>query len=102
MYKLCFYVPGSHLERVKEALFKSGAGRIGNYDCCAWQVKGQGQFRALEGSNPFIGRINEVETVSEYKVEMVFEDRLREQVVRALKESHPYEEQAYDIWKLEN
>jgi len=87
---------------VKEALFKSGAGRIGNYDCCAWQVKGQGQFRALEGSNPFIGRINEVETVSEYKVEMVFEDRLREQVVRALKESHPYEEPAYDIWKLEN
>jgi len=87
---------------VKEALFKSGAGRIGNYDCCAWQVKGQGQFRALEGSNPFIGRINEVEAVSEYKVEMVFEDRLREQVVRALKESHPYEEPAYDIWKLEN
>jgi len=102
MYKLCFYVPDSHLERVKEALFKSGAGRIGNYDCCAWQVKGQGQFRALEGSNPFIGRINEVETVSEYKVEMVFEDRLREQVIRALKESHPYEEPAYDIWRLEN
>ncbi|HRZ28416.1 MAG TPA: YqfO family protein [Spirochaetota bacterium] len=102
MYKLCFYVPDSHLERVKEALFKSGAGRIGNYDCCAWQVKGQGQFRALEGSNPFIGRINEVETVSEYKVEMVFEDRLREQIIRALKESHPYEEPAYDIWRLEN
>jgi hypothetical protein len=102
MYKLCFYVPESHLDTVKTALFESGAGKIGNYDCCAWQVKGQGQFRALEGSNPFIGKKNEIETVSEYKVEMIFEDRIREQVVRALKKAHPYEEPAYDIWKLEN
>ena len=97
MYKLCFYVPESHLQVVKQALFEAGAGRIGDYDHCCWQTLGQGQFRPLPGSRPHIGEHNQVETVAEYKVEMVFADALLQQVVAALKQAHPYEEPAYDV-----
>ena len=55
MYKLCFYVPESHLEEVKEAVFAAGAGKMGDYDACAWQTAGQGQFRPGEGADPHIG-----------------------------------------------
>ncbi|CAN0604364.1 unnamed protein product, partial [Ectocarpus sp. 12 AP-2014] len=74
MYKICYFVPESHLEETKSALFGAGAGRIGDYDCCAWQSLGQGQFRPLAGSQPFIGQQGQVEKVSEYKVELVCED----------------------------
>ncbi|MEE8056262.1 MAG: YqfO family protein [Pseudomonadales bacterium] len=100
MYKLCFYVPESHLDTVKSALFAIGAGKIGDYDRCCWQTLGQGQFRPLEGSAPYMGQQGKVEIVVEYKVEMVFEDCLLKQVVAALKQAHPYEEPAYDIWQL--
>jgi hypothetical protein len=100
MFKICYHVPESHLESTKAALFRAGAGRIGDYDCCAWQVRGQGQFRPLPGSNPFIGRGGEVATVDEYRVEMVCADGQIEAAVAALKQAHPYEEPAYDVWKL--
>lgn len=101
MYKLGFYVPDSHVELVKSALFAAGAGRIGNYDSCCWQVMGQGQFRALQGSAPYIGQQGIVESVAEWRVEMVCEDALLEEVVRALRGSHPYEEPAFDVVRLE-
>lgn len=100
MYKICFYVPESHLTEVKEALFKAGAGRIGDYDQCAWQVKGEGQFRALDGSSPFIGKHNELECVSEYRVELVSAKECIKEVVQALKSSHPYEEPAFDVMQV--
>ena len=100
MYKLCYYVPESHLEHTKAAVFEAGAGRIGDYDSCCWQVLGEGQFRPLEGSKPFLGREGDVERVAEYRVEMVCEDHLIEQVVAALKQAHPYEEPAYDVIRL--
>lgn len=102
MYKLGFYVPPSHLEAVKTAVFAAGGGRIGDYDCCAWQTLGQGQFRPLFGSRPFIGQIGAVETVEEYRVELVCSDELLQHVVVALKCAHPYEEPAFDVVKLEN
>lgn len=102
MYKLCFYVPTDHLESVKQAVFAAGAGKIGNYDACCWQTRGQGQFRPLEGSRPLIGRRGEVATVEEYKVELVVADGCVGDVMAALKVSHPYEEPAYDIWRLED
>ena len=102
MYKLAFFVPPSHVEQVKNALFAAGAGRIGAYDCCSWQVLGQGQFRPLDGSQPFIGQAGEVEQVQEWKVELVVSDELIRQAVAALKDSHPYEVPAYDVWKLED
>jgi hypothetical protein len=101
VYKLSFFVPEDYLETVKSAIFATGAGRIGNYDHCCWQVLGQGQFRALEGSDPFLGQQNKLEIVAEWKVELVCSDELIQPVVRALKQAHPYEEPAYDVWKLE-
>lgn len=100
MYKITFYVPESHLEPVKAALFAAGAGRIGAYDACAWQVRGQGQFRPLPGSNPFLGKTGQVEHVDEYKVELVCDDASIHRAVAALKEVHPYEEPAYDVVRL--
>ena len=101
MYKISVFIPETHLETVKTAMFEAGAGRIGDYDSCAWQCLGQGQFRPLENSKPFIGQPGEVETVMEYKVEMVCEDTLIKSSIAAMKQAHPYEEPAYDVWKLE-
>ncbi len=97
MYKLCFYVPESHVEAVKQAVFAAGAGRIGDYDSCCWQVLGQGQFRPLAGSDPFIGRRGEVEQVDEYRVELVCERAVVRAAVDAMKAAHPYEEPAWDV-----
>lgn len=100
MYTLNFYVPESHLEPVKNALFAKGAGRLGDYDCCAWQVKGQGQFRPLPGSHPTLGDVNQLEQIEEYKVEMVCEEALIKEVIAELKRVHPYETVAYSIFKI--
>jgi len=101
MYKLSFFVPPSHVESVKSAVFAAGGGRIGAYDQCAWQVLGQGQFRPLDGSQPFFGQTGQVERVEEWKVELVVADELIRDVVLALKQSHPYETPAYEVWRLE-
>jgi hypothetical protein len=100
MYKLCFYVPATHLESVKTAVFAAGAARIGDYDNCCWQVLGQGQFRPLDGSKPFIGQQGEVEVVDEYRVELVCEAACVRAAVAALIEAHPYETPAWDLVAL--
>lgn len=100
MYKLCFYVPESHLEVVKAAVFEAGAGRIGNYDSCCWQALGQGQFRPLAGSQPFLGGVGALEHVPEWKVELVVADEIIHDAVKALKASHPYETPAFEVWRL--
>ncbi|WP_447555648.1 NGG1p interacting factor NIF3 [Vreelandella sp. EE22] len=100
MYKLAFFVPVEDAESVKEAIFETGAGRIGDYEACCFQTRGTGQFRPLEGAHPHIGRVGELETVEEYKVELVCEDGVIHAAVAALKLAHPYEEVAYDVWEL--
>lgn len=100
MYKFVFYVPETHLEQVKSALFAAGAGRIGNYDQCCWQVAGVGQFRPLPGSQAFIGELNQLEQVNEYRVEMVCANAFIKAAVAALRSAHPYEEPAFDVWSL--
>nr|WP_297462125.1 NGG1p interacting factor NIF3 [uncultured Halomonas sp.] len=100
MYKLAFFVPVDEAENVKEALFKSGAGRIGDYEACCFQTRGSGQFRPLDGADPHIGKIGELERVDELKVELVCADDLIHAAVAALKAAHPYEEPAYEAWKL--
>lgn len=100
MLKLAFYVPESHLESVKKALFAVGVGKIGHYDSCCWQVQGQGQFRPLDGSNPFLGQQGDVEVVSEYKVEMVLDKSLAKTALKALIEAHPYETPAYEFYEM--
>lgn len=100
MYKLSFFIPESHVDLVKESLFKKGAGRIGQYDCCSWQVSGQGQFRPLEGSDPFLGARDVIEKVAEYKVEMVCDDNIVADVLNELLKTHPYQEPAYEVYKM--
>ncbi len=100
MYKLCFFVPETHVERVKIALFDKGAGRIGQYDQCSWQVLGEGQFRPLEGSVPFLGTHHKIERVSEYKVEMVCRRSVIAVVVKELIKTHPYQEPAYEVYEV--
>ena len=100
MYKLAFFVPVDEAENVKEALFKSGAGRLGDYEACCFQTRGSGQFRPLDSADPHIGKIGELERVDELKVELVCADDLIHAAVAALKAAHPYEEPAYEAWKL--
>lgn len=102
MYKLCFFVPESHLEAVKEAVFAAGAGRIGDYDSCAWQVRGEGQFRPLAGSDPFLGSQGEVTRVDEFRVELVCDEQSIRPAIAALYRAHPYEEPAWDAVALAN
>ncbi len=99
-YQLCFYVPVSHLEVVKTALFKKGAGKLGHYDACSWEVLGQGQFRPLTGSHPFLGDENKVEVVPEYKVEMICTPKYITQVLHELIAIHPYEIPAYSVYEV--
>ena len=101
MYKLCFYVPVENAEEVKEAVFAAGAGRIGNYDSCCWQSDGLGQFRPLEGANPALGEMTQVNFVAEAKIELVCENSIIRQVVESMITAHPYEEPAYQIWPVQ-
>lgn len=100
MYKLCFYVPKDAAESVKSAVFSVGAGKIGDYDQCCWQVEGIGQFRALPGADPYIGEVGALESVTEMRVEMVVADADIQAVVQALREAHPYETPAYDVLQV--
>ena len=97
MYKLVVYVPEKSIENVKTALFKAGAGRLGNYDCCSWQVPGLGQFRPLAGSRPDTGEIGVLETVSEWRLDVLVDEPAASDVKKALLESHPYEEPAFEF-----
>ena len=93
LLKLTVYVPASHLDAVKDAIFAAGAGQVGSYDRCAWQVLGEGQFRALPGA---------LEQVAEYRVETVLPRAALAAVVSALKMAHPYETPAFDVTVLLN
>jgi len=95
MYHIAVYVPRDHVESVKEAMFEAGAGRIGAYEKCSFEMSGTGQYRPLEGSKPFIGSLEKLEKVEEVKVEMVCHDQFFDDAIRALKHAHPYETPAY-------
>lgn len=100
MYQLIFYVPETHCESVKSALFAAGAGKIGDYDQCAWQVLGQGQFRPLKNSDAFIGEVDKLAQLPEYRVEMVCENGHIKAVLAALLANHPYETPAYQVLEI--
>ncbi|SFC22183.1 hypothetical protein SAMN05660443_1952 [Marinospirillum celere] len=102
MYKFAFFVPEKDAEKVKTAVFATGAGRIGLYEHCCFQTPGQGQFRPLQGANPQLGEVNTLEKVAELKIELVCEATLIQAAVAAMKKAHPYEEPAYEVWKLED
>ncbi len=95
MYFLSYYIPTNEHQRVKQALFNCGAGKIGSYDQCCWEIVGKGQFRPQEGSKPAYGKKNKLTILSEYKVEMVCEDHLIQDILETLLHEHPYEQPAY-------
>ena len=100
LFRLDVYVPDSHVESVKQALFEAGAGRLGAYDRCCWQTEGAGQFRPLDGAHPFLGEPGRVERVKEWKLELVVEETALEAVLTALRRSHPYETPSYQYWPV--
>jgi dinuclear metal center YbgI/SA1388 family protein len=102
LLKLVTYIPESHLEKVREALFEAGAGVIGNYDQCGFTTQGTGSFRGNENTKPFLGEKGKIHFEKEYRFETVLFSHLKEKVIRALLSIHPYEEVAYDIYSLEN
>lgn len=102
MFHVAVYVPQDHAEKVKEAMFLAGAGKIGNYARCSFESKGIGQFEPLEGSNPFIGEARKLEKVSELKVEMVCEKQFLTAAIAAFKAAHPYETPAYYVIEMVN
>ncbi len=99
MYKIVSYVPESHLEAVKAAMFEAGAGNFGDYDCCSWQTLGVGQFRPLAGANPALGEVGKINHVAEYRLEMIVPENKLCDVVQAYKAAHPYEVPAYEVYQ---
>ena len=102
LYKLVTYTPNDYVEVVREALFKAGAGKIGNYDICSYNSDGYGTFRANEEANPFAGTKNEIHLEKEVRTEVIIPAFLKNQIVNTLIDVHPYEEPAYDILPLAN
>lgn len=102
LQKLAVFVPVAHKEPLLDSLFKAGAGEIGNYSECSFAGLGKGSFKANMGANPFIGKPGERHFENEEKVEVIFPVWLQAQVLKAMKNAHPYEEIAYDIYSLNN
>lgn len=102
LVKLITFVPRDHVDAVLTVLFKAGAGQIGNYDSCSFRHSGTGTFRPGEGTNPFLGRIGELEQADEIRLETIVPRERLGRVTRRLLEAHPYEEVAYDLVPLEN
>ena len=102
LLKLVTFVPEAQAEAVRSALFNAGAGTIGNYDFCSFNVSGEGTFRAGEASHPFVGEKGEVHTEKEVRMEFVLPCYKKTAVLRTLLVAHPYEEPAYDFYALDN
>ena len=102
LLKLVTFVPESHVEYVRNALFNAGAGNIGNYDSCSFNLHGEGTFRANESADPFVGDIGKLHFEKEIRIETILPKFKRADVLRALLSVHPYEEPAYDFYPLKN
>lgn len=100
--KLTTYVPHSHADAVRQALFDAGAGHIGNYDSCSYSSDGRGTFRALDGANPYVGTCDELHTEAEERIEVIAPKALRRAIEAALIAAHPYEEPAYEFTAVDS
>ncbi len=100
--KLVTFCPTAHAGNLRSALFRAGAGHIGDYDCCSFNLSGRGSFRAGENSQPFTGNVGELHFEEEERIETIFPVYLQQTLLEALHANHPYEEVAYDIYPLDN
>lgn len=102
LHKLVTFCPTDSIDKVRNALFEAGAGKIGNYDCCSYNIEGKGSFRALENANPYVGQKGKIHFEPETRIETIYPDYVEQKILQSLFNSHPYEEVAYDIYPLEN
>ncbi len=102
LLKLVVFVPMSHVTKVRDAIFDSGAGILDNYSCCSYSSDGTGTFKALEGANPYIGEKGKLHHEPESRIEVILPHWLKDKVEHALCEAHPYEVPAYDFIMLAN
>lgn len=100
-YKIVMYIPESHADQLREAIGNAGAGIIGNYSHCTFTIKGTGRFKPLEEANPTIGEVGKLEEVSEDRIETVCEEDKLQAVLKAIRDIHPYEEPATDVYPIE-
>lgn len=98
--KLVVFVPPESLDDVRDALFAAGAGRIGGYERCSWYTEGVGTFRGGEETKPAVGERGREERVREVRLETVYAEERHDAVIAALREAHPYEEPAFDVYAL--
>ncbi len=101
LYKLVVFVPASHSEEVRRAINGAGAGYIGKYSDCSFRTRGIGTFRPGVGTRPYLGREGELEEADEFRLETVVRKRELSPVLQAMQEAHPYEEIAFDLFRLE-
>lgn len=102
LQKLITFCPTTAAENVRQAIFDAGAGQIGAYDLCSFNIEGKGTFRAGENASPTIGEIGKMHTESEIRIEVIIPNYLSGKIIKALKKAHPYEEVAYYLQALEN
>jgi len=102
LLKLVTFIPEDHLDKVRDALFAAGGGSIGNYDKCSFTSNGTGTFRGGEEANPYVGEVGEFHFEKEARLEIILPKHLKNNIVRTLLDTHPYEEVAYDLYPLEN
>ncbi len=100
-YKIVVYVPESHGDALREAIGNAGAGKIGNYSHCTFTIKGTGRFKPLQGANPTIGEVGKLEAVEEDRIETVCAEADLKNILKAIREVHPYEEPATDVYPIE-
>jgi len=100
--KIVVFVPETHTDTIREVMGKAGAGKIGNYSFCTFSSKGAGRFKPEDGANPHIGEVGKLEEVSEERIETICPREKLQEVINAIKQAHPYEEVALDVYPLEN
>lgn len=101
VYKVAIHTPVDHAESVREAISEAGGGHLGDYSHCTFQIKGEGTFKPLDGSDPFIGQAGELEKVDELKIETIVKEKSLDSVIQSIITTHPYEEPAYDVYRVE-
>jgi dinuclear metal center YbgI/SA1388 family protein len=102
LLKLVTFVPSEQAETVRKAIFDAGAGQIGNYDACSYNLSGEGTFRGDENTNPYVGEKGKIHTEKETRIETILPSHIKHRVIKALFKAHPYEEVAYDLYPLAN
>ena len=98
--KIVIFVPETHADAVREAMGKAGAGKIGDYSFCSFSSKGVGRFKPEQGSRPYIGKEGTFEEVAEERIETICSREQLNEVITAIKEAHPYDEVAVDMYPL--